>query len=70
MNRPTSWSTQIVGTTAGVMISPDSTRNVTGPASLPLRRCGTNATIEANSTIAVTLATVRTALLMKAMINR
>jgi hypothetical protein len=51
------------------MMSPDSTRKLTTPVHLLRRRCNTNATIAASTTIAVTLHTVRMVLLMNAMMS-
>ena len=56
--------TQIVGTTAGGMISPDSTRKLTRPFHRPRRRCSTYATMAEVTAMIVTLATVRMVLLM------
>ncbi|MFC6605644.1 hypothetical protein ACFQFC_01120 [Amorphoplanes digitatis] len=63
-NRPRRWSTQMVGTTAGGMISPDSTRKLTRPFHRPRRRCSTYATMAEVTAMMVTLATVRMVLLM------
>jgi hypothetical protein len=56
-----------VGTTAGGMISPDSTRKLMKPVHRVLRRCSTNPTIAASTTMIATLVTVRIVLLMNAM---
>ncbi len=63
LNRPSACSSQMVGTTAGGMISPDSTKKPATLDTRPGRRCSTNAAIEAKTTSSATEATVITVLL-------
>ncbi len=66
LNRPNDCSTQIVGTTAGGMISPASTRKLTIAVQRDGRRCSTKPTMAPSTTSNVTLATVRMIELMNA----
>ena len=58
LNRPSAWRTKIVGTMAGGMMSPASSRAATIEPTRSRRRWSTKPTIAANSTIRVTEATV------------
>ena len=66
LNSPRLCSTQMVGTTAGGMISPASTSRLTRLASGPGRRCSTNPTIAQSTTRIATDTTVRMRLFLNA----
>ena len=66
LNIPSPCSTQMVGTTAGGMISPARTRKLITPVQNDGRRCSTNPTMAARITSSVTLTTVSTVLLKNA----
>ena len=69
LNSPSFCSTQIVGTTAGGMIRPDSMTRLITVVHRLLRRWRTKAAMAASTTMTVTLTTVRIVLLMKATIR-